>query len=193
MTSLVVHSRDEWGAQPPTSGYTPRPQALRRAIVHHTVAGTVAPEPGRPGQGWWNMVTEGTATKDVRDALARWQEAHKNAMDAERTNMRRIQHFHFSRGFIDIGYHFVIYPSGRIYAGRPVTAYGAHTINGNAEIGISFAGNMEIEKPTPKALDSYERLIEKLGISPRNVRGHYRVPGNATACPGKNLKSVLNL
>lgn len=190
---ISIISRDSWGAAPPTRAYTPRPRMLRRAVVHHTVAGTVDPESGRPGQRWWDQLADGTATKAVRDGLNKWLERRNNAMNAERANMRRIQQGHFARGFIDIGYHFVIYPSGRIYQGRPVTAYGAHAVNANSEIGIAFAGNMEVDKPTSKALDSYERLLEDLQVPSRNVRGHYRVPGNATACPGKNLKSILSL
>ncbi len=59
------------------------------------------------------------------------------------TEMRLIQDFHQNgRGWIDIGYHFLIDPAGNIFEGRPIGVVGAHTKNKNTgNVGISIMGS----------------------------------------------------
>ncbi|MBU2575178.1 MAG: N-acetylmuramoyl-L-alanine amidase, partial [Elusimicrobia bacterium] len=48
------------------------------------------------------------------------------------SEIRFIQDYHQNgRGWIDIGYHFLIDPLGNIFEGRPMYAVGAHVLNGN--------------------------------------------------------------
>ena len=61
----------------------------------------------------------------------------------EELRMRDIQRLHQQgRGWSDIGYHYIIMPSGRIYEGRPNAKKGAHDAI-NDGFGVSFDGSFE--------------------------------------------------
>ena len=116
---------------------------------------------------------------------------------AELEEMRSIQRAHQARGWSDIGYNYVIMPSGRVYEGRGYGIRGAHTLNQNTNtIGVAFAGNYELAKPTRAQVASYNSLVKKLrqhGAKISRVRGHKQMPGQATACPGVFLMRALKL
>jgi peptidoglycan recognition protein len=113
--------------------------------------------------------------------------------------MRDIQRFHQqSRGWSDIAYSFVIFPSGRIYEGRGWGIVGAHTEGQNSTShAICFAGNFETDRPTLAALEAAAELY-RIGVVLGHIRkgskilGHRDAPGAATACPGTNLYSKLD-
>lgn len=118
-------------------------------------------------------------------------------LDAERAHMRYLQEIAFSRGFADISYNFVVFPSGNVYRGRGWEFLGAHNDGENEEtIGIVLVGNFELSNPTKPALDSAARLIKRgrriLAVKPRKffVKGHRDT--DATACPGKYLYAQLD-
>ena len=105
--------------------------------------------------------------------------------------MRIIQRFHQKgRGWIDIGYHFLIDGTGRIYQGRPETVIGAHVRNKNeGNVGISLMGSFHAprkHKATAaqvKSLIALGRwLVQAYGIDPETLRGHR--DHQATSCPG---------
>ena len=111
--------------------------------------------------------------------------------------MQFIQDFHQNgRGWQDIGYHFCIDDSGRIYEGVPVEYRGTHVGGNNTgNIGIAYFGNFQIagEYPTEAALNQlvaiWSWLSDHYTINPDSLLGHrdYR----ATACPGDNLYAQL--
>lgn len=103
----------------------------------------------------------------------------------ERQAMRNIQNFHMgpSRGWSDIGYNYVIFPSGRIYEGRGKNVQGAHAEGENGEPGISFYGRFNSQLPTDEALAALGWLIKELEI--RALKGHR--DANDTDCPGNAL------
>ncbi|WLW52697.1 N-acetylmuramoyl-L-alanine amidase [Streptomyces sp. YU58] len=81
-----------------------------------------------------------------------------------RARMRSIQQEHFSRGYYDIGYNFVVDRCGQIFEGRsggmdlPVT--GAHDVGFNTNtVGISYLGNYESAQPSRAALDAMARIV----------------------------------
>ena len=186
----TIVDRATWGAAPPRRDYTGRGNSPR-CVVHHTAGDWVRPEKGRPGAKWWALLATGKASIQVRRALRAWEKDRDNVIARECAAMRAMQAAHFARGYLDIGYHAVTFPSGRIYLGRPTWAVGAHTMGANSELGFSFAGNFEHDRPTPAALAAFTEWQEKHGVL--SVRGHYRVPGNATACPGRYLKMALGV
>ena len=185
-----VIKRAEWGARPPRGSYTPRPPN-NRCVIHHTAGEYVASEPGKPGPRWWRLAARGIASARVRRAITAWEKQHAATITREVKAMQAMQAMHMSMGWVDLGYHYVVFPSGRIYEGRPDTVYGAHAKGGNDQIGFSFAGNYERDRPTIAALAAYQEWHDHHKIT--GVTGHYRVPGNATACPGKHLKIALGL
>ena len=111
--------------------------------------------------------------------------------------MQFIQNFHqVGRGWQDIGYHFCVDDSGRLYEGVPPDYRGTHVgSNNTGNIGISYMGNLHEpgEFPTPQALqslvDMWSWLALHYGVNPDSLYGHRNY--NATACPGDNLYSEL--
>jgi len=64
-----------------------------------------------------------------------------------------IRQMHLSKGWSDIGYHFVIRTDGAVEAGRPITKQGAHVYGYNKDnIGICLVGGLNREG---KATNNY--------------------------------------
>lgn len=136
----------------------------------------------------------------------KWLTIHHSALEgAERLDgslaatqraLRVIQNAHMnSRGYGDIGYHFLIGPGGRIFQGRDLAWQGAHVRADNradlnpGNIGVCVIGNFEKEKPSQAAVVALTRLTQALqrqyDIPAARIRAHQ--DWKATACPGKNL------
>lgn len=115
----------------------------------------------------------------------------------ELVEMRSIQHAHFANGWNDIGYNYVIMPSGRVYEARGYGVRGAHTLMHNTNtIGVSFAGNYDEARPSRASIRAYRQLVRLLaqhGARIDRVRGHKQMPEQATACPGRYLMRALKL
>lgn len=120
-----------------------------------------------------------------------WAAAHLIGADVrdEATYVRAIQRGHAARDFIDVGYHYVVMPSGRIFAGRPLSALGAHVAGHNTgSVGISLAGDFDQEEPTPAAIRSIDYVLARLitGGTELPLVGH-RDLAPMTTCPGAAL------
>ena len=62
-----------------------------------------------------------------------------------------INRWHKERGFIKIGYHYVIYIDGSIHQGRELGEVGAHCTGYNRDsIGICYIGGIDKDGKTPK-------------------------------------------
>ncbi len=115
--------------------------------------------------------------------------------------IKNIQSYHQnSRGWADIGYHFLIDRSGNIWQGRHLRYQGAHAtgVLNQGNIGIALLGNFCIQKPTRAQLESLAALLEKLcaayGLSARDVYTHgelARFANRSTSCPGPHLANVV--
>jgi len=190
---MNIITRKEWGAEHVNPNkYSARGDS-RDVVVHHT-AETLRQAykmyAGKPGLKWFSK--RYLANKAVQRAIREWQRSDGIAYAAECKAMREHQHYHiYGNGWTDIGYHFVIFPSGRVYEGRPEWARGSHALNGNHMVGISFAGNYEKDVLTPNQVAAYQELLA--GLHAGRAIGHYRVPGNSTASPGRNIKSKLGV
>ncbi|MGA7304795.1 MAG: N-acetylmuramoyl-L-alanine amidase, partial [Rhodothermales bacterium] len=116
-------------------------------------------------------------------------------------------------GWSDIGYHFILDQSGRVYQGRPFLdesikfkdgpplALGAHVGGSNTgNIGVSVLGCYHPPEGSgcrdmlsPAALDSlvtlFAFLSETYGVTPSIIRGHRDY--SSTACPGDNNYKLL--
>jgi len=105
--------------------------------------------------------------------------------------LRRIQNQHrANRGYGDIGYHFAIDRSGRVWQGRDLRYQGAHVSQYNPNnIGVLVIGNFDIQKPTAEQLSSLERLSQSLMTTYRIPRAEYRAHRDLakTQCPGSSL------
>lgn len=128
--------------------------------------------------------------------------------------VKAIQDFHQSgRGWSDIGYHFLIDQSGRIYQGRPFLdesipfedgpplAQGAHVGGANTgNIGVSALGCFHppeggscTDMLSAAAQDSlvtlFAYLSDTYGVKPSILRGHRDY--SSTACPGDNNYALI--
>ncbi len=131
--------------------------------------------------------------------------------------LKAIQDLHQNiRGWSDIGYHFVLDQSGRLYQGRPflqgdaplesvpALALGAHVGGHNTgNIGVCMLGCYHppytarcIDTLSPPTMDSlavtFSFLSENYGVSPDNLRGHGQFPGASTSCPGDNNLAIFD-
>lgn len=115
--------------------------------------------------------------------------------------IRSIQNTHMKKeGCGDIGYHFLIDPSGRIWQGRELRFQGAHARgdNNRGNIGICVLGNFmrgrDGQRPTAAELDSLETLIgnlaQKHGVAQDQIFCHSDLVN--TDCPGTYLRNEVN-
>lgn len=113
------------------------------------------------------------------------------------TPISEIDRWHKQRGFTKsslnfyVGYHYVIFPSGKIIQTRRDNELGCHTIPNNGKIGICCVGNFCLEKPEQTQLNSLSTLCEKLkrDYNIDEVKGHRDF--SRTECPGDNLYLVV--
>ena len=134
-----------------------------------------------------------------------WITIHHDGMDtfsatdhascASRIELIRMGHR--GKGWADIGYHFVVDRSGRVWEGRERCWQGAHVKNNNeGNIGILCLGNFDMQRPSDAQLKALERhvkaVMKQYKIPASKVRSHREWPGASTACPGKNLQSKMS-
>ena len=107
-------------------------------------------------------------------------------------NAAMIREWHLTKGWSDIGYHFVILPDGSCENGRPLYRPGAHCIASNRNfcgIGICLVGNFsETEVPDIQLrglIDKVKALLAAYHLQAQDVELHREVPGAATECPGR--------
>lgn len=108
-----------------------------------------------------------------------------------------IRNGHRGKGWADIGYHFIVDRSGRVWEGRDLCWQGAHVKNCNeGNIGVLCLGNFDLSKPSAAQMESLERQIRLLmrhyKIQSSHVRSHKEWPEAATACPGRHLQSKMS-
>jgi len=110
-------------------------------------------------------------------------------------DVNEIKRWHLKRGFLDIGYHYVIYLDGTVAEGRPVNQAGAHVTGQNAHsIGICYVGGMDKQNKVPKDTrteyqkESLKELVKELlqKYPGSTVHGHNEFA--AKACPSFNVQ-----
>lgn len=104
-----------------------------------------------------------------------------------------IDRWHRQKGFLKIGYHYVIRRDGRVETGREELEIGAHAQGFNSvSLGICMVGGVDannIDKAennfTPEQFDTLERLLLELRarFPSAVVLGHRDLPNSRKACP----------
>ncbi len=123
--------------------------------------------------------------------------------DNPERRVRSIQAYHQdSRGWCDVGYHFLVATDGTVYEGRPLHLRGAHVGGHNSgNIGIAFIGCFNStgcsdwgpHRPPEAMLASGGALIGALArrygiaLNRANIRGHREHSGTRRAGPGDYL------
>lgn len=111
-------------------------------------------------------------------------------VDGRDVTARDIDRWHRAKGWLGIGYNFVIERGGSIVPGRAVDAVGAHTLNYNhRSVGICVVGQPDDTNPT--GVNFTDAQWRALGCQVGELAEKYpnaRVCGhrdlNATQCPG---------
>ncbi|HJL19916.1 MAG TPA: N-acetylmuramoyl-L-alanine amidase [Sandaracinaceae bacterium LLY-WYZ-13_1] len=122
--------------------------------------------------------------------------------------VRGIQRYHMdSRGWCDVGYHFLVGIDGTVYEGRPLHLLGAHVGGHNTNnIGVSFVGcfhptcdaSWGPRRPPEAMIEAGGRLLGALGdlygiaLDGSHVRGHRDHSGASTSCPGDYLHARID-
>ena len=107
--------------------------------------------------------------------------------------VEQIRQEHLAKGWIDIGYNYLVDDKGIVHVGRPLNIPGAHALGWNAKaIGVAAIGcfdSLKMSKSQEYMLvDLVRRLMDEHGIPSGNVLYHKDV--NATACPGANFPDI---
>lgn len=172
------------------------PEEFEIAYSKNTEGGKTLKWPYQYSQRIFKVVIHHTAENGV-----------SNGRDPKEV-LRGIYSYHtLSRGWGDIGYHFIIDPYGNIYEGRAGGDYviGGHVYCNNiGTIGVSLMGNFQEVEPTAEQITALGKLLPQLaalyeldltatenfhGKSLPNLVGHRQV--GATACPGENMFKLL--
>ena len=114
------------------------------------------------------------------------------------------------RGWVDIGYHFLIHQDGTIERGRHIDKVGAHTWGNNyGSVGVAYCGGVKkktkksLDKDKPKSKTTYEpkdtmtkeqeKAFRDLFVMLEVFFGELKLSGhndhtNAKACPSFNMR-----
>lgn len=168
-------------------------------VVYATATDPSKPKPNKPvmvGRTAWGAkppkarsTTEWTSTTPVRvhHTVARIDSEKR---EDEIAFMQQIQNGHMAQGWADIGYNYIIMPSGRVYVARGQNVVGAHTVGHNEDIGICFAGDFRYDKLTTEAIRAFHALRAELKNKGRMYAHSSTYP---TECPGPNIREALKI
>ena len=131
--------------------------------------------------------------------------------DGFEARIRQLQAFHMdTRGWCDIGYHFLVTVDGALWEARDVRYIGAHVRNHNeGNLGVSFVGcfhptdstcaqpEFQPAIPPESMIEAGGRLLGALAhayeipVEESSIRGHREHQSAQTACPGDALAARL--
>ena len=124
---------------------------------------------------------------------------HHHTASTGQMSVQDIHNIHYNKGWNGIGYHYYVRKSGKVYAGRPVWAMGAHTAGHNDDIGICSEGNFQTEKMGDEQRESIRALVGDITKQYPGIENGKHRDFNATACPGKDypfayvIKPIKNI
>lgn len=110
--------------------------------------------------------------------------------EQEAALVRGFQSFHMNtNGWSDIGYHYLVAPSGRVYEGRGRNVSGAHSPGKNHEPSVALIGDYSGREPTQAQRRAVRELLDHLRAG--DLRGHRE--NTSTACPGEGaMRTIVN-
>ena len=116
---------------------------------------------------------------------------HHSASTRETTTVEKIRSWHKSRGFADIGYHYVIEADGRVRPGRSPHDQGAHDLGENVNTrGVCVVGDntVDLERWNGSQISSLIYLMQShqmvYGADFRFRLHREDEPDSPTECPG---------
>lgn len=106
-------------------------------------------------------------------------------------SVHEIQSYHMdTKGWVDIGYNFLIDQHGKLYTGRGMGRVGAHAQGHNtAGIGVCVIGKNQLSGPARTSLRYiYQDALRYVGHA-LTIKGHSAV--GTTDCPGDRIRAWL--
>ncbi|KAL7293403.1 hypothetical protein TKK_0013168 [Trichogramma kaykai] len=109
---------------------------------------------------------------------------------------RLIQTFHIeAKGWLDVGYNFLVGGDGNVYEGRGWDQAGAHTHNyNNRSLGLALVGDFTFKTPPLEQLEATLGLLE-LAVAKDKLARDYKLLGQRqvahTSSPGDKLFNVI--
>tara|TARA_R110000782_G_scaffold6953_2_gene23583 strand:- start:38 stop:469 length:432 start_codon:yes stop_codon:yes gene_type:complete len=115
--------------------------------------------------------------------------------------VKEIDRWHRTKGFLKVGYHFVVRRGGQLEIGRDEDEIGAHVQGYNAvSIGVCLVGGVDADDVskaennfTKEQFSTLRTLLERLQIQypDAEVLGHRDFPDVAKACPSFDVRAWL--
>lgn len=173
LTTLVIVSRDQWGARPPN----------HEAVNEYGFAATAT------DLNWY------VYPESLPDAYNTVAIHHSASLLASNETMRDIQDLHMDANrWADVGYHYAIDKEGIVYEGRDIHVRGASVAGYNTgTIGVVVMGNFQIDEPLPIQLTVLQTLVNWLAatytLSHLAAHGEFN---SESVCPGKNMLPYLD-
>jgi len=146
---------------------------------------------GSPNVGNMNRMLPVRYVTIHHDGMTPFHDATESAAAAR---IELIRSAHRGKGWGDIGYHFIVDRSGRVWEGRPLGYQGAHVKDHNeGNIGVMALGNFDQQTPTPAQVEAVRKhvvaVMERYSIPASRVKTHQEWA--VTACPGRNLQAQI--
>lgn len=160
--------------------------ALDAHVIERTAWAKGAPDPRNMNR--MGFVRNITIHHDGMDAF------YATDWSASVGRLELIRRAHRGRGWADIGYHFVVDRSGRVWQARPLSWQGAHVKDHNEHnIGVMAMGNFDRQQPTEAQVAAMTRhvkcLMDRYAIPAEEVRTHREWA--PTACPGRWMQTAV--
>jgi len=117
-----------------------------------------------------------------------------SSTDDAMRRLNAVRNGHLQRNMIDIGYHYVVDPSGRVWEARPVRYQGGHVHDQNEHnLGIMVMGNFDQQAPSRQsiaALDAFvAQQMHRFRIPIQRVYTHQEI--GKSRCPGTNMQAHM--
>lgn len=109
--------------------------------------------------------------------------------DGQKVTAADVDKWHKKRGFVCIGYHFLVLLDGTIETGRPLDKVGAHCVGHNAKsVGVCYVGGLDKngapkDTRTKAQKDALCDLLRRLVIDYPNATIHGHNEFAQKACP----------
>lgn len=116
------------------------------------------------------------------------------------TDIKTIEQWHKQRGFLSVGYHYVIKRDGTRQTGRKLDDIGAHVVGHNHEsVGVCMVGGMDRKMENPEnnfTTEQWTTLLLTLGelhaAYPKAVIVGHRDLNAGKACPSFDVSQYLD-
>lgn len=162
------------------------------------------PMPGVMPKSSWTSVAPIVSRAERMNGVSRITVHHSAIPSAGLTErgaivrqLQGIQREHMHRRgepFADIGYHYIIDPTGQVWEGRSLSLQGAHVAAQNEHnLGIMCMGNFDRQSPTQAQLSTLQRFLSgqmrRYGVPVNRVYTHREL--GKSSCPGNNLQRYM--